>query len=82
MRVTDASAIQPYRLGVSLLVALRRLHAEFRWRDDGLALDRLVGTRRLRTALERGDSVDAIVAADADAIERFRRERRSALLYK
>jgi uncharacterized protein YbbC (DUF1343 family) len=82
VRVTDASAIQPYRLGVGLLVALRRLHPDFRWRDDGLALDRLVGTRRLRMSIERGDGVDAIVAADADAIERFRRERRSALLYK
>jgi uncharacterized protein YbbC (DUF1343 family) len=67
---------------VSLLAALRRLYPDFRWRDDGVALDRLVGTRRLRMALERGDSVDAIVTSDADAIERFRRARQRALLYE
>ena len=33
-------------------------------------------------ALERGESVDAIVTADADAIERFRSARQPALLYK
>jgi uncharacterized protein YbbC (DUF1343 family) len=82
VRVTDAPAIQPYRLGVSLLAALRRLDPSFRWRDDGLALDRLLGTTRLRAALERGESVDAILAEDAGAIERFRRERAAALLYR
>ena len=79
--MADPSAIEPYRLGVGLLAALLRLHPEFRWLEDGRAMDRLAGTRRLRAALERGDSVDAILAQDAAAIERFRRERRSALLY-
>jgi hypothetical protein len=69
-------------LGVSLLAALRRLDPGFRWRDEGRALDRLVGTTRLRTALERGESVEAILAEDARAIERFRRERAAALLYR
>lgn len=81
VRVTDPSAAQPYRLGVSLLASLRRSHPELRWRDDGVALDRLVGTRKLRVALERGESVDAILARDDEAIARFHRERRPALLY-
>jgi uncharacterized protein YbbC (DUF1343 family) len=79
VRVTDATAARPYTLGVSLLHALRR-QPEFRWRRDG-ALDWLVGTRRLREALERGDSVEQIVAADAAAIETWRRGRAPALLY-
>jgi len=44
-------------------------------------MDRLVGTRKLREALEKGETVDAIVEADAPAIEAFRKERREALLY-
>lgn len=81
VRVTDARSVEPYRLGVALLTALKRLHPEFQWRDDGAMLDRLVGTRRLRDAIERGEAVDAILARDAPGVVRFRRERRAALLY-
>jgi uncharacterized protein YbbC (DUF1343 family) len=79
VRVTDPHAAAPYRLGVALLHALRR-QPGFAWRRDG-ALDWLVGTRKLREALERGDSVDAIVAADAPAIADWRRARAASLLY-
>jgi uncharacterized protein YbbC (DUF1343 family) len=78
--VTDAAATRPYALGVALLHALRR-EPEFKWRREG-ALDWLVGTRTLREALERGDSVETIVAADAPAIEAYRRERAASLLYR
>jgi uncharacterized protein YbbC (DUF1343 family) len=79
VRVTDAAAARPYVLGVALLQALRREPA-FKWRRDG-ALDWLVGTPTLRQALERGDSVEAILAADAPAIDAYRRERTASLLY-
>jgi uncharacterized protein YbbC (DUF1343 family) len=79
VRVTDARAAKPYTLGVALLATLRK-SKEFAWRSDG-ALDRLVGTRKLREALEKGETVDAIVEADAPAIEAFRKERREALMY-
>jgi uncharacterized protein YbbC (DUF1343 family) len=80
VKVADAGAARPYTLGVALLHALRG-QAGFEWRDGGAALDRLVGTRKLREALERGDTVEAIVQADAAAIEAFRAERKPALLY-
>jgi uncharacterized protein YbbC (DUF1343 family) len=80
VHVADAKAAQPYTLGVALLRALRG-QAGFEWRDGGAALDRLVGTRKLREALERGDTVEAIVQADAAGIEAFRTERKPALLY-
>jgi len=79
VRVSDPHAARPYTLGVTLLAALRK-SPQFQWRADG-ALDRLVGTRKLREALEKGESVEAIVAADEAAIEAFRKERREALLY-
>jgi uncharacterized protein YbbC (DUF1343 family) len=81
IRVTDRQRAQPYALGVTLLHALRR-QPGFAWsgvRPDHL--DWLTGTRALREALERGDSVDAILRADDAAIAAFREQRRPALLY-
>ena len=80
IKVTDAAGAKPYTLGVTLLHALRA-QLGFEWLREGEALDRLVGTKKLRAALEKGDTVEAIVAADADAIARFRQERLKALLY-
>jgi uncharacterized protein YbbC (DUF1343 family) len=81
IRVVDARKAEPYRLGVALLVEMKKRHPEFAWLRDGSGLDRLVGTRALRSAIDRGDSVDAIVAADAAAIGQFRRSRAPSLLY-
>ena len=80
IKVTNAAEAKPYTLGVTLLHALRT-QPGFEWLRDGEAIDRLVGTKKLRAALERGDTVDAIVAADADAIAAYRKERLKALLY-
>jgi uncharacterized protein YbbC (DUF1343 family) len=79
VRVADAAAARPYALGVALLHALRR-EPDFRWRRAG-ALDWLVGTRRLREALERGDKVEQILAADDPGLEAWKRERAPFLLY-
>lgn len=81
VRVRDRRGVRPYALGVALLHALRA-QPGFAWsgvRPDHL--DWLVGTRALRVALERGDSVQAILDADRAAIAAFRADRRSALLY-
>ena len=61
VEVTDANASRPYELGIRLLHALRT-QKSFRWTREG-ALDWLVGTRRLRAALERGDTPEAILAS-------------------
>ena len=79
VKITDARAAKPYTLGVALLATLRK-SKDFAWRSED-ALDRLVGTKKLRAALEKGETVDAIVEADAPAIEAFRKERREALMY-
>ena len=81
IRVTDAQAAQPYRLGLTLLVEMKKRHAEFAWLREGSGFDRLVGTRSVRAAIDRGDTVDAIVAASATGIEEFRRSRQASLLY-
>jgi uncharacterized protein YbbC (DUF1343 family) len=81
VHVVDPGRARPYAFGLRLLSALRRLDANFAWSGNGAPLDALLGTRSVRAALERGDPVEAILAADAPAIERFGRERQAALLY-
>ena len=81
VRVTDAARARPYALGITLLHALRAQKG-FGWsgvRPDHL--DWLLGTRSVREALERGDSVEAILKADEAAIAAFRADRQPALLY-
>ncbi len=80
VKVTDRSAARPWTLGLRLLVALRR-HREFEWVRGGAWLDSLSGTKAVRAALEHGDGASAIVAAEAPAIERWRRDRAPSLLY-
>jgi uncharacterized protein YbbC (DUF1343 family) len=80
VRVTDLAAARPWTLGLRLLAALRR-HPEFAWVRDGAWLDTLTGTKAVRAALERGDGVDAILASEAPAIERWRQGRAASLLY-
>ncbi len=80
VRVSDPATAAPYRLGVTLLVALSRQDG-FAWKDGGAVLVRLLGTPRLFADLERGASVDEIVAADAADHAAWREARRVALLY-
>jgi uncharacterized protein YbbC (DUF1343 family) len=80
VRVTDAAAASPWALGLRLLVALRR-QAGFAWVREGAWLDTLTGTKAVRAAIERGDSIDAMLAAEAPGIARWRRERTASLIY-
>jgi uncharacterized protein YbbC (DUF1343 family) len=77
--ITQPRAARPYQLGIALL---RATHGQpsFQWRSP-TALDELLGSPKVRLALERGDSVASIVGADAEAIEAFKKERARALLY-
>ena len=77
--VTDPSVTRPYELGLRLLQALRKQKG-FAWTRDG-ALDWLVGTKRVREALERGDSVESMLDANAADLAGWERERAPFLLY-
>ena len=69
-----------YALGVALLVLLRG-QPGFGWRDEGSALDRLVGSRVFGPASRRGRTAGEILAADDADLTTFRRQRTKALLY-
>ncbi|RMH49629.1 MAG: DUF1343 domain-containing protein, partial [Bacteroidetes bacterium] len=81
--VTDRQAVRPVEAGVHLLEALYRqsqaravpLITRPAW------LARLAGTERLLAMLKDGATPEAIVAAWADEVEAFRRQRAPYLLY-
>ncbi len=80
VRITDPATAQPYRLGVTLLVALQS-RAGFEWRKDGAALTWLVGTPRLLDDFRQGKTAEQILDADRADHEAWRRVRKPALLY-
>jgi|CXWL01.1.fsa_nt_gi beta-glucosidase-like glycosyl hydrolase/uncharacterized protein YbbC (DUF1343 family) len=79
-RVAPVDPAAGYRLGVGLLVALAR-HPEFALNDDGAGLTWLLGTPEVTTALRMGKPAAEILAADQAGLDRWRIERRPALLY-
>ena len=80
VRVFDAGKTEGYRLGLELVSALSRQEG-FAWRRNGEALTWLLGTPTVYRALAAGRPVAEILAADTADHERWRSERRSALLY-
>ncbi len=89
IHVVDRDALQPVRLGLQVIATLKALYpTQFAWRDypraDGTKLftfDRLIGTDRVRAALDAGASAAEIVAPWTAAEEAFRQDRRPYLLY-
>lgn len=73
--------VHTFALGLRLLRALRS-QPGFAWLPGGASIDALVGTRRLRRALDRGASVDAILTSQRAGVAAWRRARAPALLYE
>ncbi len=89
LRVLDAGAVQPVRLGFELLLAFRDvLGPAFDWRaepyefvSDTPAVDLLAGTDRFRLGLDSPDALEHWYASWRDDEAEFRAERESVLLY-
>jgi uncharacterized protein YbbC (DUF1343 family) len=87
--VTDATALRPYRTGLELLAALKRVAPEaFAWRrapyefvSERPAIDLLTGSAAYRAAIERGRGLAELIASWPADEEEFRCVRRQALLY-
>jgi len=89
LAIADAEAVEPYRLGVELLLALATVAGEsFTWRNepyefvsDRPAIDLLAGSDRLRRAVDDGLELESWLADWAVDEASFREERRPHLLY-
>ena len=88
LHVVDAAGFRPYRTGIALIAAARKLGGDaFRWRSepyefvvDPPAIDLLTGSAEVRTAIEAGAPVADIEAKFAPFERAFAEFRRPALL--
>jgi uncharacterized protein YbbC (DUF1343 family) len=88
LHVTDAAAFRPYRTGVALIAAARKLGGDaFRWRTepyefvaDPPAIDLLTGSAEVRTAIEAGAAIADIEAMFLPFERAFAELRQPALM--
>ncbi|MDX1996165.1 MAG: DUF1343 domain-containing protein [Thermoanaerobaculia bacterium] len=79
-RLAPTGGGDSWKMGLETLKVLSR-NSEFRWNDDGAGLTWLLGTPEVLNAFRAQKPVSAILAAEAPGLERWRAERRRALLY-
>ena len=80
LHVHDRATFRPVRIGLEVIVALRRLFPEqFAWLRDGRSADRLFGDRRVREGIEAGLSAEAIEASWADGLRAYEAARERIL---
>ncbi|WP_031469764.1 exo-beta-N-acetylmuramidase NamZ family protein [Sciscionella sediminilitoris] len=81
LHVHQPHRFDPIRTGVAMLVTAKRGYPSlFGWRKDNW-IDKLTGSARLRTMLDKGADTEDIVGAWQPELEKFRRTRRPFLLY-
>jgi uncharacterized protein YbbC (DUF1343 family) len=89
LHVTDRASFRPVRTAVELMAEFRRQdQSRFAWREppyeyehDKQPIDILYGSSALRTALNEGSDVTALIASWTGEEEAFRRTREPYLLY-
>jgi len=80
IQVTDREVFQPLALGIHLLCAIKKLYpSEFAWR--GNYFDKLMGTDKVRLAIDRGENPRDILLSWRKELNAFKKIRRKYLLY-
>ncbi|RSN21698.1 DUF1343 domain-containing protein [Amycolatopsis sp. WAC 04169] len=80
--ITDPRAFDAIRTAVTMFVTAKQVHPDkFKWRPDNF-LDKLSGSDRLRTMIDKGAGVDEIVGSWQAELAEFDRKRRRHLIYR
>ena len=88
LHVENPAGVDAVRAGVAMLVQARRIYPEFEWRYDAFDtarpywIDKLSGSRRLRTMVDAGASVDDIVGSWEQELAEFDDRRQQYLIYR
>jgi uncharacterized protein YbbC (DUF1343 family) len=90
VHVTDQARFKPFLTGLAIIAVARRLAPRaFRWRRPPyefehrrLPIDILLGTDRIRHAIERGQPLGAIERSWGSDLAKWRRRRAAALAYR
>ncbi|HEY5123967.1 MAG TPA: DUF1343 domain-containing protein [Ignavibacteria bacterium] len=80
IKVIDTKTVQPFKIGVALLLSLKKLFQEFKWRKD-FFIDKLAGTSNLRKMIDTGKSYQEIIDSYQNELDRFKEKRQKYLLY-
>jgi uncharacterized protein YbbC (DUF1343 family) len=81
LHVVDRNRYQPLVTTLHILATVMEMYpAEIHYHAD--YFDRVMGTSSVREGLQRGVSVEVILAAHAEALSEFRQMRKPYLLYK
>jgi len=81
LHVTDRDTLRPVALGLHLVATLHDLYPDqFAWRASHF--DRLIGSDRVRHALEAGEPVEQIVQSWSKDLAEFNQRREAYLLYR
>jgi uncharacterized protein YbbC (DUF1343 family) len=89
LHVTDRQVFEPFRAALALLMVYRELGGDqFRWLDppyeyeyEKLPFDILCGTDTIRTMIEAGAALEAVVASWQQELDAFKEVREKYLLY-
>lgn len=87
--VLDRDEFQPIRTGLEIIASVKKLYPEeFEWRKwhsqqnkEFYLVDRLIGTDKVRKALDRGVAVEKIVQEWREPLNAFNKNREKYLLY-
>jgi uncharacterized protein YbbC (DUF1343 family) len=80
VHVSDRKAYQPLKTALHIIRTIREMcPAQFQFHEN--YFDKIMGTSKVREALERGEGVEAIVAEFAAGLSDFARLRQPYLLY-
>jgi len=90
IHVTDREAFTPVIVGIAMVKTAYDMYTDkFQWRQNDYEyefgrnpFDIVCGTDKIRTAIERGESLNAIRACCESGLTQFRTDRESYLLYR
>ncbi|HID94063.1 MAG TPA: DUF1343 domain-containing protein, partial [bacterium (Candidatus Stahlbacteria)] len=83
--VLDRDEFQPIRTGLEIIASVKKLYPEeFEWQppqNGSYGFDKLIGTDRVRKALDKGVAVDRIIQEWQESLNTFKKNREKYLLY-
>jgi len=80
IKVTNKKLVQPFKIGVALLISLKKLFPGFKWRNDNF-IDKLAGTDKLRKMIDANKSYEEIINSYSSELKEFKDKRAKYLIY-
>lgn len=80
IKVLDKNSFEPVKTGIALLLSLRKLFPEFKWRNDNY-IDKLSGTKDFRKYINENLRLDEITSKYSQKLQNFVKLREKYVIY-